>query len=147
MDAFEDPIVEAIGRYGLPSLSNHQLWNGMLPPNSSMWLLDYLPLPKPRGGMNLSREEVSIDARERSTTANIIWVLLFLTPVFLLYGYLPQGARESPLTLGWYDLPFGFKIEDSKVEDLYFNVVVSSIVSLISIEASRASAGFTLVGR
>ena len=48
MDAFEDRIVEAIARYGLPCLSNHQLWNGMLPPNSSMWLLDYLPLPKSR---------------------------------------------------------------------------------------------------
>ena len=147
MDAFEDRIVEAIARYGLPCLSNHQLWNGMLPPNSSMWLLDYLPLPKSRGSMTLSREEISIDARERSTISNIIWVFLFLTPVLLLYGYLPEGVREGPLTLDWYDLPFGFKIRHNKVEDFYFNIVVSSIISLMSVEASRASAGFTILGR
>lgn len=142
MDSFAKPALKFIQSRLAPRLPAQIKWNALAGTHASLWTLRNLPVP-PRQGLIPSRDETRLLPQTRPKATDDRWKMIFTAIAlgyFIIYWLAGSEtaqsvARKSQMASG-LDLPY------SQIQNLYFHISVTAVMSIITVEAYRP--GFVL---
>lgn len=141
MEALDSPILKFLQLHMIPKLGSGDIVNSMSPWFTSCVRLRHLPLAS-RQGILASEDEVKIQAKKRSTLANVFWILMLTLVMIFHYPLRKQFMPNKPV----FQSSLG-SLAGPPLALLHFHASVSVVNTIICIESYRKFFFMKPVGR